>query len=206
MASADSALSICSDALLLLGANPLSSFNEGTTAATVADRLYDDIKTTVLTQYPWSFTLKKVQLAQSTSTPLNEWAYAYQLPSDRIAAPRAVFYSGAVGVPTTTDFEIFGDKLYTDFPTIYIDYQYDPGEANYPKYFVQLLKYFMAWHFAEPVTDVTTKAQYWQTIAVGSPAENGRGGFFRQAANMDAASNATAVIPDTQYDLVVVRG
>ena len=190
----------------MLGASPLSSFSEGSTAATVADRLYDDIRSSLLTAYPWSFSLKKVQLAQSTSTPVNEWSYAYALPSDRVAAPRAVFYSGGISVPTTTDFEIFGDKLYTDFPAVYIDYQHDPGEAQYPKHFVQLLKYWLAWHFAEPVTDVTSKAQYWQSVAVGSPAENGRGGFFRQAANMDAASTSSPSIPYTEFDLVVVRG
>lgn len=204
MAAGDTSLSICSDALIMLGANALSSFSEGTTAATVADRLYDDIRTTVLTSYPWAWTLKKVQLAQVVTAPINEWTYAYQLPTDRIAAPRAVFYSSSTRVPVTSDFEIFGDKLYTNYPTIYIDYQYDPGESQYPKYFVQLLKYFLAWHFAEPVTDQVSKAQYWQGIAVGSPSENGRGGNFRQATNIDAQANSSQAI--TSFDLVAVRG
>jgi hypothetical protein len=204
MASGDTSLSICSDALLLLGANTLSSFNEGTTAATVADRLYDDIRTTLLVAYPWAWTLKKIRLAQSTSAPLNQWIYSYQLPTDRINAPRAVFFSGQTSIPMTSDFEIIGDKLYSDYPDIYIDYQYDPGESLYPKHFVQLLKYFLAWHFAEPVTDVTSKAQYWQGVAVGGPAENGRGGFFRQAINMDAQGNSS---PSFQaFDLISVRG
>ena len=204
MASGDSSLSICSDSLIMLGANPLSSFTEGTTAATVADRLYDDIKASLLVAYPWAFTLKKVQLAQSTAAPLNEWLHSYQLPSDRVAAPRAVFYSGSTGAATTSAFEIFGDKLYTDFSTVYIDYQYDPGESQYPKHFVQLLKYYLAWHFAEPVTDITTKAQYWQSVAIGAPSENGRGGFFRQAANIDAQATTSQAIGS--FDLVAVRG
>ena len=188
----------------MLGANPLSSFSEGTTAATVADRLYDDIRTMVLTTYPWSWSLKKVQLAQVVTAPLNEWTYAYQLPSDRVAAPRAVFFSASTRVPVTSDFEIFGDKLYTNYPTVYIDYQYDPGESNYPKQVVQLLKYFLAWHFAEPVTDQVSKAQYWQAVAVGQPSENGRGGFFRQCTNVDAQANSSQAI--TYFDLVAVRG
>ena len=204
MAAGDTSLSICSDALIMLGANALSSFSEGTTAATVADRLYDDIRTTVLTTYPWSWTLKKVQLAQVVTAPINEWSYAYQLPTDRVAAPRAVFYSASTRVPVTSDFEIFGDKLYTNFPTVYIDYQYDPGESQYPKQVVQLLKYYLAWHFAEPVTDQISKAQYWQGIAVGAPSENGRGGFFRQCTNVDAQANSSQAI--TSFDLVAVRG
>jgi len=44
MAAGDSALSICSDSLLMLGAKPIAAFNEGTDAANVCDRLYPDIR------------------------------------------------------------------------------------------------------------------------------------------------------------------
>ena len=75
MATGDTKLSICSDALIMLGASPLSSFSEGTDAAQTCDRLYDDLRDTVLLAYPWSFTLKKVQLAQSVDAPANEWSF-----------------------------------------------------------------------------------------------------------------------------------
>jgi hypothetical protein len=203
MAAGDTDISICSDSLLMLGANALSSFSEGTTAATVASRLYPNLRTSWLTAYPWSFTLKKVQLAQSVTAPTNEWTYAYPLPSDRIAAPRAVFSSSSTGVAPQNAYEIFGGELFTDLSTVYIDYQYDPGEAAYPEHFVQLLKYVMAWHFAMPVTDVESKAGYWQGVAVGSPSENGRGGFFRTAMNIDGAAQSTQAFTD--FPLVSVR-
>ena len=69
MAAGDSALSICSDALLMLGAKAISSFNEGTSAANVCDRLYPDIKNQSLLNYPWSFVYKKIQLSQLITTP-----------------------------------------------------------------------------------------------------------------------------------------
>ena len=59
MASGDSKLSICSDALILLGAKPLSSFSEGTDSAQICDRIYDDVRDFVIGMYPWSFTIKK---------------------------------------------------------------------------------------------------------------------------------------------------
>ena len=40
MAAGDSALSVCSDALILLGAKPISSFTEGTDESSTCDRLY----------------------------------------------------------------------------------------------------------------------------------------------------------------------
>jgi hypothetical protein len=40
-------------------------------------------------------------------------------------------------------------------------------------------------------------------VAVGAPAENGRGGYFRQAMNIDGQHNPVRVIED--YSLVAVR-
>ena len=62
MAAGDTSLSICSDALVMLGAKPISSFDEGTDEASISDRLYGDIKNQALMLYPWSFSFKKLQL------------------------------------------------------------------------------------------------------------------------------------------------
>ena len=72
-----------------------------------------------------------------------------------------------------------------------------------PSYFVTFLVYMMAWHLAEPVTDQISKAQFWKQEAVGSPLESGRGGYFRQAMNIDGAGQSSQVIAD--YVLVDVR-
>lgn len=203
MAAGDSALSICSDALLLLGAAPISSFNEGTDEANVCDRLYADVRDTTLQIYPWSFSFKKAQLARTINTPVNEWRYEYQLPSDRIGPPRAAFTSGQVGARPFQEWEIYGDKLLTNAESIYIDYQYSVGESNMPVWFVQLLKYQMAWHLAEPITDQVSKTDYWKTVALGTPGENNRGGFMRTAMNIDGQGNTPQAIED--YSLVAVR-
>jgi hypothetical protein len=54
-----------------------------------------------------------------------------------------------------------------------------------------------------PITEQEAKTQYWQGVAVGSPAENGRGGFFRTATNIDGQGQPPQVIED--YSLVAVR-
>jgi hypothetical protein len=96
-----------------------------------------------------------------------------------------------------------GDKLLTDYEEVWVDYQYSVPEFSMPIYFVQFLKYAMAWHLALPITDQTEKAQYWQSVAVGSPAENGRGGAFRTAMNIDGAGQPTNAIND--FSLIAVR-
>lgn len=204
MAAGDTSLSICSDALLLLGANPISSFSEGTDEANICDRLYPNIKDSTLQAYPWSFSMKKVQLARTVNTPVNEWKYEYVLPSDRIGPIRRVFNSAAVGAGTFTDWAIQGDKLLTNQETVVVDYQYSPLESAWPAYFVQLMKYMVAWHIAGPITDQDTKAQYWQGVALGSPSENGRGGYMRTAMNIDGQGNTTPSFED--FTLIAVRG
>ena len=87
MATGDTDIKICSDALLMLGASPISSFTEGTDESNICDRLYPDIKIRALTMYDWSFSFKKTQLARLVTTPANEYKYEYQLPSDIIARP-----------------------------------------------------------------------------------------------------------------------
>ena len=87
-----------------------------------------------------------------------------------------------------------------------IDFEIDgrsySGRANEygfdkkPSYFVQLLKYATAMHLAVPVTDQISKAQHWERITFGNPAEGGRGGYFRQAAATDGMGTGTQFIQD----------
>jgi len=69
MATGDTDIKICSDALLMLGANPISSFTEGTDESNICSSLYEDIKRQTIATYPWSFSFKKVQLARLVTTP-----------------------------------------------------------------------------------------------------------------------------------------
>ena len=205
MASGDTKLSICSDSLIMLGAKPLSSFSEGTDAAQICDRLYDDIRDSTLGMYPWTFSYKKTTLARTINTPLNEFLYEYQLPGDRLNNVRAVFNAATSAAKSIAyGWEIQGDKLLSSETEIHVDYQYATPEGEMPTYFVQLLKYQVAWNIAETVTDQITKAEYFKNIAVGSPSENMRGGFFRVAATTDSQNRQIEAIED--YSLISVRG
>lgn len=203
MAAGDTAVSICSDALILLGAKPISSFNDGTDEANSCDRLYSDVRDTTLSTYPWTFAYKKVQLARLITTPATEWRYEYQLPGDRLGNPRALFTSNAVYSRPSKEWDIQGDKLLTNYEEVFIDYPYQTPEYAMPQFFVQLLKYMMAWHLAMPITEQEAKTAYWQSVAVGGPSENGRGGFMRQAMNIDGQGQPPQVLED--YALVAAR-
>lgn len=196
MAQGDTKLSICSEALIMLGAAPLSSFATGTDEAQVADRLYDDIRDTILMQYPFSWSVKKVKLARLASTPINEWKYTYALPGDILGNPKAVFNVGAVAAQPVRDFEIYNLGLFTNYEDVWIDYQFRPSEAIFPPYFVRLLKTALAAEFAEPVTDQITKGDYYHQKAYGAPAENMRGGLMRVAINIDGSDRPAQTIQE----------
>jgi hypothetical protein len=68
---------------------------------------------------------------------------------------------------------------------------------------VQLLKYLMTWHLAMPITEQSEKAGYWERVAVGNANENGRGGFFRSAAQIDGQGNPSRAFSD--FTLVDAR-
>ena len=76
--------------------------------------MYDDIRDMVLCMHPWTFTLKKTQLARLVDAPTFGWKYAYQLPGDRLAGVRAVFPDENVGVSSTVEFDVQQDKLITN--------------------------------------------------------------------------------------------
>jgi hypothetical protein len=203
MATGDTDIKICSDALLMLGANPISSFTEGTDEANTCDRLYPDIKIKTMATYPWSFSFKKVQLSRLITTPANEYKYEYQLPSDIIGRPRAVYDSASTYAQPRRDYTIQGSKILTNYEKVYADYQYNVPEYALPHFFVQLLKYQMAWHLAIPITDQLDRSDYWRVITQGTPGENGRGGYMRTAMTIDGQGQPTNAIQD--FSLIDVR-
>jgi len=208
MAAGDTDVSICNRALLLLGHDSISSFSDGSAAANAVSQLYPETMASTLGMYPWGFTVKKTQLAQASTTPTSEWDYEYGLPPDMLTGVPRAAYTGASTQALFKNWEIglANDgqaKLFTNATAIYIDYQAVVAENAFPHYFVQLLTYQMAWMLAEVITDQITKAVHWHQIALGPPSENGRGGFFRQAAHIDGAGRPSVAI--AEYALTDVR-
>lgn len=79
---ATSAVQICSNALLLLGAQTINAFNEDNDRAKLASNLWENCRDAVLRGHPWNCAVKRVQLAADVDAPAFEWAYQYTLPGD----------------------------------------------------------------------------------------------------------------------------
>lgn len=189
-------LAIIKSALVRLGAKPIDSMEEESSTGIIIRTVYPDLKRSILTMYPWRFSMTKRQLGLVIAEPLNEYRYTFQLPSDRLAGPYGAFSSGRIGVPPLRRYEIFSDKLFADQPEIWIDYQYEPPSSRWPAYFVELVTLALAGEVANAVTDISAKAELYHLKAWGQPSEQMRGGQFRIATSRDSQQQPPQVIED----------
>lgn len=193
---------ICSSALMELGEDTISSFTASTAPSKICGQLYPEYIKYLLSLHPWKFTLKKVQLARLSTAPTNEWTYAYQLPSDLLLM-RALYNSSDTSILPQTNYEIFQDEVYTDETSVYIDYQYQPDESEFPAFFLEFATAAMAAKLAMPITDDLKIEQSKVTRAFGSPSDNMNGGVFGAAKKLDSLQNPSpAIMAD---DLMAAR-
>lgn len=193
-------VSVCSRALLRIGLPTIASLSEGSDRANVCASLYEDTKLLILSMHDWRFTLRKVQLARLSSTPVNVWRYAYQLPTNRISGPRAIYNSTSVGVqPIIGGFEVFGSQVLSDEAVLVADYQENVAEADWPPYFTPLVVFAMAAALAPALTDREDLTVEYHARAWGTPQESFRGGLFAQASYRDSLANPAGAFDTSEF-------
>jgi hypothetical protein len=152
---ATDAISLCSQALVLLGAGAIASFEDGPAAAT-ATQLYPGVRDTLLAKHPWKFATTTVQLARSATVP-DRWPYAFALPGE-VLVLRGLYPDDADGSAPVTDYERRGLDVLTRQDPLWAEYTYAAAEAVWPAYFATLMRYALAAELAIPVTDNGTPA------------------------------------------------
>jgi len=79
-------IGLCSRALIKIGAGSITSFNDGTAEAEVADALYSSTRDALLSANSWSFATTQATLALVADPPLGDYDYAHALPVDFLRA------------------------------------------------------------------------------------------------------------------------
>jgi hypothetical protein len=146
-----SSIQIASSGLGLIGAGPIQSFSEGGAAGETANLLYEDTYKYVLSQHFWTFASKIQRLNKLSEEPdeLLNWSTLYQLPTDYIR----IQY-----IKPISNYEIIGDKLYSNIEPLIIKYVFKIAESQLPPHFVKALHYKLASEFAPSVTEADGKA------------------------------------------------
>lgn len=75
-------IEICSNALLLLGAKPISSFSEVSDAARLCANTYPLAKRDILRRHNWGCCTKRVILSPEVAQPPFDWKYQFARPAD----------------------------------------------------------------------------------------------------------------------------
>lgn len=152
---------LCSAALVKLGAESISSFNDGTTEADIAKTLYDIIRDGLLGTHPWSFATAHAELVQLPTTPLTEFGYAFELPADFIKALSAGDECRGRGAI----YQVIGREVHTNYEDITLSYIKRADEADFPTYFISALVNRLAAEFCLPLTENSSRSELLYKLA-----------------------------------------
>ena len=126
MATTD--IDICARALIMIGAEPITSFVDGTTESKVASNLYTDTIKNLISSYRWRFASKQAQLSRLTDAPDAIWDASYQLPADMLSLHTIIVNNRNI------KYNRYGDMAYcnaTSTDAVFADYTYyDEGVTN----------------------------------------------------------------------------
>ena len=141
---ANSAIDICSRALILVGAEPITSFSDDTSEALIAGNMYEDIARTNLTSTRWRFATNQSILNRLSDAPTGRFTAAYQLPE-------YIFLHAVTVRGYQIEYNVYGNKVFCDADVsdeLIADYTYRAEEVDWPSYFSICVEYAMATVFA----------------------------------------------------------
>jgi hypothetical protein len=153
---ANTAIDICSKALLLIGAEAIQSFEDETKESKVCSTIYETVRDTLLSNRLWTFSIEQLNLARLNETPLRDWKYVYALPTGVIRIGR---------VSQSKTFELMNGKLYSNDPAVSINCQKAVDVSEMPPYFQTALISEIAAKLCIALMGDTSKYQFFAQLA-----------------------------------------
>lgn len=179
---------VCNRALIRLGATPVNALDQAGNGI-ICGTVYPSVRAMCLTMHSWRFNLGKRQLNRLTAVPVNQWTYAYQLPSDLIQGPYAVYNSSEVGRPPILEWAIFEDRIYTNAELVVIDYRINKAEGAWPPWFATLVELALCAAIGATVTGETSIVAEYHQRAFGPPSDDMQGGYFAVCKHINSQGN-----------------
>lgn len=182
-------VSICSNALLMLGAKSISSMNEDNDRAQLASNLYESVRDMTLRSHPWNCAVKRVLLAADTEAPAFDYTAAFTLPSDWLRTLQV----GEDGYEV--DYKMESGKILAGGTSLPLRYIWrNTVESTWDAMLVHAMELQMAAAMAYPITMSTSKedAAFKKLQA-----------FMRDARNVDGQDDPAQTLGD--YPLLQSR-
>ncbi len=184
---ANSAIDIASRALVLIGAEPITSFDDSSTEGLVATNMYEDTVRAMLSTARWRFATEQSTLAQLSDAPTGRFDIAHQLPSDLLVL------HGITVNDNLIDFTVYGDKVFsnsTSSDTLIADFTFRADEVDFPSYFSLALQYSLASIFATSIARDDGLMQIMETKA---------NLLMAKARNIDAQQQTTRRLATSRF-------
>lgn len=143
--SSNSPVDICSRALILIGAEPITSFDDGNNEALISSSMYEDVAQSALVNTRWRFATNQLVLNRLSDAPTGRYEASYQMPSDSLMI-HALTVNGF-----NIEFQTYSDNLFCDADAsdqVIADYTYRVLEQYWPSYFIMSVQFQLASVFA----------------------------------------------------------
>lgn len=152
-----STVSICNRALDLLGADPITSLEDGSKAANLCQRNFEPSADSVLRLYPWNAALRRARLPALAAAPVWGYRYQYQLPQ----GPEPALCLRLLEVDNGTDFRIEGRRILADYGApldiLYVGRIID--SADYDPLLAEAVAAKLAVHLAGNLTESASRIE-----------------------------------------------
>jgi len=185
--AANSAIDIASRALVLIGAEPITSFDSSSTEALVATNMYEDTVRAMLSTARWRFATEQAVLNQLSDVPTGRFDIAHQLPSNLLVL------HGVTVNDNLIEFTVYGDKVFSDATSsdsLVADFTFRADEVDFPSYFSLALQYSLASIFATSIARDDRLMQLMETKA---------NQLMAKARNIDAQQQTTRKLVTSRF-------
>ena len=184
---AQSAIDVCSRALILVGAEPITSFDDGNNEALIASNMYEDVARASLLNTRWRFSTNQAVLNRLSDAPTGRFDAAYQLPSGWLMTHVVTVNDSPI------EYQTYGDKLFCNEAAsseLVLDFTYRADEQGWPSYFTIAVEYELASVFAVSLARDQSLAQLMTQQAATS---------MMRARNLDAQQQTTRKLSTSRF-------
>ena len=184
---ANSAIDICARALILIGAEPITSFDDGNNEALVASNVYEDIARATLTSTRWRFATNQAILNRLTDPPTGRYDAAYQLPDGWLMTHAVTVNDVSI------EYQTYGDKIFANEDStseVILDYTYRAEETDFPSYFTVALQFSLAAAFALGIA----RDEQLSSVLEGKGAQ-----LLQQAKTLDSQQQTTRKLLTSRF-------
>lgn len=185
-------VSICSNALLMLGDTPISSFDDGSDRARLAANIWPTARDYVLRRHPWNCAVKRVTLNPDAEAPAFDFARQFTLPGDFLR----VLSVGQQG--ERVPYKVEGRKILSDESVLMLRYIWrNDNTATWDAALVWGMTQVMRAVFSYGITQSTSLEQLVETVMRD---------VLRQARAVDGQEDEPDALDDSPLMLARYRG